>query len=196
MCQTCGVVRIKGLAVQARLDYLERHFGPQGASQVVNALTPAHRELLRDGLLVSGWYPLSLSDDILDCAERLLGQSDGSLCREIGKASARKGLTTARSVFAAKPSPSEIAAKMARSTELLWQTYYNCGSMRTRAIDEHAIESELIGIDVDSRWMCHILTGYIGAHIEVLGGTDVTVDHAQCRSTGAEHCIWRAHWTS
>jgi hypothetical protein len=190
------VVRIKGLAVRARLDYLERQFGPDGALQVVNALTPAHRELLRDGLLVSEWYALSLSDDILDCAERLLGQSDGSLCRAIGKASARKGLTTARSTFAAKPSPGEIAAKMARSTELLWQSYYDCGSMRTRAIDKHEIESELMGITVGSRWMCHVLTGYIGSHIEVLGGTDVTVRHAQCCSTGAERCIWRARWTS
>jgi hypothetical protein len=190
------MVRIKGLAVRARLDYVEAQFGPQGKSRVVNALTPAHRELLRDGVLVSGWYPLALSDDILGCAERLLGASDGSLCREIGKASARKGLTGARSAFAAKPSPGEIAAKMARSTELLWQSYYDTGSMCTRTVDEHEIESELIGIDVDSRWMCQVLTGYIGAHIEVLGGSNVTVDHAQCRSTGAKRCIWRARWSS
>lgn len=190
------MVRIKGLAVRARLDYLERQFGPNGASQVVAALTPAHRELLGDGVLASEWYPLSLSEDILDCAERLLGRSDGSLCREIGKASARKGLTTARSAFAAKPRPGEIAAKMARSTELLWQSYYDRGSMRTRAIGQHEIESELMDIDVERRWMCHVLTGYIGAHIEVLGGSEVSVRHAQCRSTGADRCVWRARWTS
>lgn len=188
------MAQIKGLAVRARLEYLEQQFGRQGLSRVVDALTPEHRELLRDGVLVSGWYPLSLSDDLLGCAERLLGRGDGGLCREIGRASARKGLAGVHSAFAGKLDPDEIAAKMARSTALLWQSYYDRGTMTTRALDTGGIESELTGMDVTEPWLCHVLTGYIGAHVEVLGGSNVTVVHAQCHSRGEPRCVWSTRW--
>lgn len=188
-------IRIKGLAVQARLDYLEREHGSEGLLRVIAGLRPEHRNAIEQGVLVSGWYPLSLSDDLLGCAERLLGRGDGSLCRQIGRASGRKGLTTVHSVFGGRVDAVDIGAKMARSTKLVWQVHYDRGAMVTRELGPYAIVSVLEDFEVQEPWLCHVLTGYLGAHIAVLGGHDVTVEHTRCRCEGDDRCEWISRWT-
>lgn len=190
-----AVVQIKGLAIRSRLEYLESHFGADGLARVRADLEPEHDQYLREGVLVTAWYPLSLNDDLLATAERLLGTGDGSLCLELGRASGRKGLSTVHSAFASKLAAHEIGAKMARSTALLWQSYYDRGSMNTQTVGDHEIESELSGIEVTLPWLCHVLTGYIGAHVEILGGSTVEIAHEMCRSRGDERCLWRTRWS-
>ena len=194
LCHASGMARIKGLAVQSRLDYVARHFGQAGLKRVVDALAPNHADLLRGGVLVSDWYPLSLNEDLLACAERLLGKSDGSLCEQIGRASGQKGLSTVHGAFAARVDPKEIGPKMVRSTGTLWRVHYDKGSFTTTTIDDYTIESLLEGIDVKQPWICHVLTGYVAAHIEVLGGKHVSVRHVLCRSRGDRECKWLARW--
>jgi predicted hydrocarbon binding protein len=190
------MARIKGLAVQSRLDYFARHFGAAGLARVVEALSPEHAELVRGGLLVSDWYPLSLNEDLLACGERLLGKRDGSLCEQIGRASGRKGLSTVHGAFASKVDAREIGPKMVRSTATLWRVHYDQGSFTTIVLDDSSIESVLEGIEVKEPWICHVLTGYVAAHIEVLGGKNVSVTHVHCRSRRARECKWIARWES
>lgn len=188
------MVQIKGRAIRVRIDYVTERFGVAGWERVRAALQPAHAALLEGGVLLSGWYPLSLSNDLLGCAEVQLADGDGRLCREIGAASARRGLEGVHSAFSGATRASQIAAKMERSTSLLWQVHYDSGAMHTRAIGAHAIESELDGIQVDAPWMCHVLSGYLGAHIEVLGGDGVAVEHRYCHSRGDGCCVWHSIW--
>jgi hypothetical protein len=190
------MAQVKGLAVKARIDYLHKQFGAAGLQRVLDGLSAEHRALIDEGVLVSSWYPLALSDALLGTAERLLGRGDGSLCREIGMASGRSGLAGAHRRFAERLDPLQIGAKMEHSTRLLWQSYYDKGSMLTRATGPLAIETELAGIELRQPWLCHVLTGYITAHIEVLGGHGVRVTHGECRVRAQPRCIWSASWTA
>jgi predicted hydrocarbon binding protein len=185
---------IKGLAVQARLDYLAKRFGADGLQRVIVALPRAHREAIERGILISDWYPLELSDGLLGTAERVLGTGDGSICYEIGRASGRKGLTTVHRGFTENSAALEIAEKMARTTSLLWKTHYDSGAFETHAVDDCAIQSELNGIQVRTPWMCHVLRGYLTSHIEVLGGNQVVVTHTSCAARNQERCIWDSRW--
>jgi hypothetical protein len=77
------VARIKGTAVRARLDYLAARFGETGLQRVLDELSAELHAEIADGVVVSAWYPLELSEAILGAAERLLGKGDGSLCEAI-----------------------------------------------------------------------------------------------------------------
>lgn len=189
------MAEIKGLAVQARLDYLAKRFGSAGLQRVVAALPPEHRGAIERGILISDWYPLDLSDAVLGSAERILGAGDGAICYEIGKASGRKGLTTVHRAFAQNAEALDIAHRMERTTSLLWRTHYNTGTFETTAIDTCQIECELKGIQVRTRWMCCVLRGYLTSHIEVLGGNLVIVEHTTCAARNEVRCVWDARWT-
>jgi predicted hydrocarbon binding protein len=188
------VPQIKGTAIRARLDYLAEKFGETGRRRVLDTLGDEHRAQLENGVLLCSWYPLELSDALLDAAERVLGKSDGAICRAIGRASARKGLTSTYALFATQAQAVAIADKMERTTSLVWRSYYDVGEFHTRATGASALESELTGVTLTSRWLCQILVGYIAGHVEVLGGVDVTVVHASCVLRGKPRCVWEATW--
>ena len=190
------MTRIKGTAVRARLDYLAANYGEAGLQRVLDELGPELRSELADGVLVSAWYPLELSEAVLGAAERLLGRGDGSLCQAIGLASARKGLTSTYAAFAAQPQVSEIAAKMQRTTSLVWRSYYDEGEFNTRATGPTTLQSELTGMKLRTPWLCHVLVGYIAGHVEVLGGHAVSVVHASCVQRKDARCLWDASWQS
>ncbi|MDD9967088.1 MAG: hypothetical protein OXR73_12725 [Myxococcales bacterium] len=188
------MARIKGAAIRARLDYLVAHYGPKAQARVLEALKPEYRASVDNGILVSGWYPLGLSDSLLEAAEHLLGEGDGAICREIGRTSARKGLTSTYSVFAERLTAEQIADKMERTTSLVWRSYYDEGVFHTRARGETSVESELTELELQAPWLCHIVGGYIAGHVEVLGGQSVLVEHTSCTLRGRQQCIWEAHW--
>lgn len=127
--------------------------------RVLAELSPELRATIQDGVLVSAWYPLELSDAVLGAAERLLGRGDGALCEAIGRASARKGLTSTYAVFALQAHGSEIAEKMQRTTSLVWRTYYDAGEFRTQATGPHTLRSELTGMKLQTPWLCYVLVG-------------------------------------
>ena len=180
--------------MRARLDYLAATYGEAGQRRVLDQLSPKLRSEVEDGVLVSEWYPLELSDAVLEAAERLFGKADGALCQAIGLASARKGLTTTYAVFAAKPQSSEIADKMERTTSLVWRSYYDVGEFHTHATGTNTLQSELTGLKLKTPWLCHVLVGYITGHVEVLGGEHVKVVHTSCTQRGEPRCLWDAAW--
>jgi predicted hydrocarbon binding protein len=188
------VARIKGTAVRARLDYLAARFGETGLQRVLDQLSAELHAEIADGVLISAWYPLELSEAILGAAERLLGKGDGSLCEEIGLASARKGLTSTYAAFAVQPEASGIADKMRRTTSLVWRSYYDVGEFNTFATGPTTLRSELTGMKLQSPWLCHVLIGYIAGHVEVLGGHNVRVAHVSCVLRGRSRCRWEASW--
>jgi hypothetical protein len=188
------MARIKGLALRARIDFLETKFGRAGLLKVLETLAPQQREVLEQGVLISSFYPLALSDALLGAAERVHGRGDGALCREIGAASGRKGLTTVYRVFTTSSQHEAIGEQMARTTALVWQTYYDTGRFATRVVSETSIRSELTGIKLEAPWLCHILLGYQAAHIEVLGGRNVEVTHPECTLRGDNCCAWESRW--
>jgi hypothetical protein len=188
------MARIKGLALRARLDFLETKFGREGLLKVLETLPPRQREVLAHGVLISSWYPLELSDALLGGAERVHGRSDGALCQEIGAASGRKGLTTVYRVFTSNSQSEAIGEQMAKTTALVWQTYYDTGRFSTCVLGENSIRSELTGMKLEAPWLCHILLGYQAAHIEVLGGCKVVVTHPECTLRGDNSCAWVSRW--
>ena len=188
------MARIKGTAVRARLDYLAARFGETGVQRVLDELSAELHAEIADGVVVSAWYPLELSEAILGAAERLLGKGDGSLCEAIGLASARKGLTSTYAAFVVQPEASEIADKMRRTTSLVWRSYYDVGEFQTFATGPTTLRSELIGIKPHTPWLCHVLVGYIAGHVEVLGGYNVRVVHVSCVLRRGSRCQWDASW--
>lgn len=187
------MAKVKGTAVRARLEYVRANFGEGGLAKVLSALQPEHRELVRGDIVISEWYPLSLSDDILGCVENLFGEGNGTLCQEIGAASCRNGLRTVYGVFTTG-NEVNISDKLARTTRLLWKTYYDEGDLLTVSTGPTSIESELTGVVVKTPWLCHVLTGYIRAHIEVLGGHQVQLVHTECRTRKQGRCRWIGRW--
>lgn len=181
------MARIKGVAIQSRLQFIESRFGSEGLERVLDRLPPEHRKWLTEPVLVSRWYPLALSEAILDAAETLFGRRDGALCREMGATSCRLSLQKLYRGFAAPRDTSHLALRL---REALWKHYYDEGKLEARRLDEGAIEVELKNLAESTRWTCDLLVGYMEALEELWGHRHVTVTHARCRSRGAPSCVF------
>ncbi len=184
-------VHIKGTAIKARVDYLRARFGEKGLARVVEALSPEHRSYLRDDVIISSWYPFSLSEDIMSCAERILGNNDGALCREVGAASCRFGFETVYKKFATASDPRKAIAAF---SGVLWKNYWDTGRVEARSLDPGHTEIELHDFNVPHPTLCHVLHGFFETAMKTWGASHVLVAHPRCHGKGARNCVFTVSW--
>ncbi len=184
-------IQIKGMAIKGRVDYIRARFGEEGLARVMEALSPEHRSYLRDDVIVSSWYPFSLSEDIMACAERVLGKNDGSLCREAGAASCRFGFETAYKEFATAP---DIDKAIASFSKILWKSYWDTGRLEVRSPSPGYTEVELCDFDVPHPTLCQVLIGFFETALKIWGASHVLVAHPTCHEKGAKNCIFAVSW--
>lgn len=182
---------VKGTAIQARMDYLRSRFGPDGLAKVLDSLAPEHRSLVTKPILVSNWYPMELSDEIMGAAEEHLGKGDGSLCRDIGVLSCKVGLQT---VYKAFSRPDDPSSAVTRLTGLLWKSYYDTGEMVGRVRGPDSAEILISGIQLRKPWLCHLLVGFIATILEEWGGSHSRASHPECMARGDSRCLFLVEW--
>lgn len=184
-------VHIKGTAIKARVDYLRAHFGEEGLARVVEALSPEHRWHLRDDIIISSWYPFALSEEIMSCAERLLGKDDGALCRDVGTASCRFGFETVYKEFATVSDPGKAIAAF---SGVLWKNYWDTGRLEARRLDPGYAELELFDFNVPHPTLCNVLHGFYETAMKIWGASHVLVAHPSCHGKGAPTCVFTISW--
>jgi len=184
-------VHIKGTAIKARVDYLRARFGEEGLARVMEALRPEHRSHLRDDIIISSWYPFSLSEDIMACAEQILGKDDGSLCREVGVASCRYGFETVYKEFGTASDPGRAIATF---SGVLWKNYWDTGHLEARSSEPGHTEIEICDFSVPHPTLCHVLLGFFETAMKIWGASHVLVAHPTCHGKGAPTCVFTLSW--
>jgi predicted hydrocarbon binding protein len=184
-------IHVKGIAIKARVAYIQARFGEEGLARVMEALSPEHRSYLRDDVIVSSWYPFALFEDIMACAERIFGKNDGALCREAGAASCRLGFETVYNKFA---TASDIPKAIANFTTILWKSYYDTGRLEVRSPSPGYVEVELCDFKVPHRTLCYALVGFFETALKIWGASHVLVAHPSCHEKGAKNCIFAVSW--
>ncbi len=118
-------VLVKGSAITSRERWVRERHGPAGEAEVRAALDPKHRAILEAGVLRSAWVPFELFIDLNVTIDRIFGQGDYTLCKEIAYYGAKLNLPTLYRIFFRVGSLAFVLKRAAR----MWDVHYSTGRL-------------------------------------------------------------------
>lgn len=182
---------IKGLVVKSRLDYVKQFYGEKGLELLLEALPPAGQAVLRDGVLVSTWYPLDQVIEIFVAIDEIFGKGDFELMRKIGGYTARAALAGGVQENFARQGDPGFVLKMA---PVIFAQYYDTGRLEIEAADEESAVVRFHDFETPHRVICSGLLGWMEEAIGIWGGAQVSVQEVKCRCRGDACCEYVSSW--
>ncbi|MDQ3035612.1 MAG: hypothetical protein M3Y87_24615 [Myxococcota bacterium] len=188
-------VTVKGSTVTARVRWVRELYGEPGVRRLKDALDPESRRALEGRILPHEWVPFDLFVAVSTELDRLYGQGDLELCRELGRYSARANLPTLYRIFYSLGSPAFIIRRAAR----VWDVHYSSGRLDAHtATEDDGVESarlRIIGFQTPHRTHCLAVVGWCEQSVQLSGGKLVgPAFESQCRTRGDAVCEIVARW--
>jgi hypothetical protein len=182
-------VKAQGLLNAAK--WIEEQYGQEALRDVVRACSPELRDRYISAIAIN-WHPVSELIELLETADRLLGRGDGKIAEEIGAAGARsnmKGVFVRLLFYVGRPE------FLMRRIAQLWRQYNDQGEMILASFDDFTSTLEVSGVPHPNWHFCCTITGWSREVALAMGAVNPSVRHTDCRSRGAEKCIWHLRWT-
>lgn len=180
----------KGIGFMNVRDFTCARFGPAGWGGLLDGLSSGERAVLA-AVVPVGWYDLTLYSRLIRTLDERLGVGDLRLVYALGRFEAERDLTTIQRVFLQLVRPSIAIEQMNK----YWKRFHDTGTWTTER-GEREVSARLAGWGVVDAALCRELVGYLGRTLELLGGSDVFMDHRRCRGRGDDQCEFHATWRS
>lgn len=178
---------IKGSAITARVRYVREHYGEPGVRRLKDALGADARRRLDEKVMPHDWVPLGTFFEVCTEIDRLYGQGDLALCRELGRYAAKVNLPTLYRIFYALGSPRFILARAPR----VWDVHYDSGRIAASFEARSPLESAALVVRdfaVPHRAHCLSVLGWAERSVELSGGTITEASEVTCRLRGDDAC--------
>ena len=183
-------MKIKGLVLQSRKEFVVEHFGEDVWEQVLQAL-PAHdREILGGVVFAGQWVPFDAGERLDKAIVEIAGQGDERVFEEIGAKSARRSLGKEHRSFLSPGDPQSFMNK----ADIIYKFYYDTGY---REYEETGPDSGVMTTyeaETFSAADCLTVIGWYKQALELNGAQDVVVVEEACRAKGGSYCRYRFHW--
>jgi hypothetical protein len=180
----------KGIAVIARLKWVQRTHGDPGWARFRDALSDETREAVERHILPHGWVPMRTFIDVNVTADRLFGAGDLTLCRELGAWAAQENLPKLFRLFYRLGTPTFIFERAAK----LWSAHYDSGRLELSAPAEKRAHLSLFDFAEPHRAHCLSVLGWAAKSIELSGARVIESDEVQCRTRGDGCCELAVAW--
>lgn len=120
-----STAKIRGTAILGTLDFVRETWGEGEVSRVLEALSPATRELVAGSVPVTpdGWYDTRVVAELTRAADRAFGSGDLALGRSIGRFVAFRDVNRVFRWLYRLSGPDLIFSRFGR----VWRTYYSDG---------------------------------------------------------------------
>jgi hypothetical protein len=185
------MVHCKGIAVLARLKWVQLHHGDEGTRRYLDALSADTREALERRVLPHGWVPLPIFLELNVVADRLFGRGDLALCRELGAWAAQENLPRLFKLFYRFGSPTFIFERASK----LWSAHYDSGSLTLLDASETGGRLVLSDFGLPHRAHCLSVLGWARKSVELAGATVTYAEEERCRTLGHKDCELVLRWT-
>ncbi|HVK74304.1 MAG TPA: hypothetical protein VM734_13330 [Kofleriaceae bacterium] len=185
------MANVKGSALATRVTWVRLNHGQDGIEQLCEAVSPGLAGAIRDGVAVATWYPFAEFIELNTAIDRLFGQGDGGLIRELGRWGAEANMTTIYRLFYKVGTVRWVMARAAR----LWYLHYDAGRLSLRELSSGEIELAIEEFPTPSCVHCQAVQGWAERSVELSGGELVKSELHACRLEGSLACRLRARWT-
>jgi hypothetical protein len=180
----------KGIAVTARLKWVQRLHGDPGWARFRDALGDDTRDAVERHILPHGWVPMRTFVDVNVTIDRLFGAGDLRLCRELGAWAAQENLPKVFKLFYRLGTPTFIFERAAK----LWTAHYDSGRLELDSPADKRAHLSLFDFAEPHRAHCLSVLGWAAKSIELSGAKVVESDEVRCRTRGDDRCELAVAW--
>jgi hypothetical protein len=184
------MVHSKGIAVTARLHYVQEKFGQEGYDRLLAALPADDRALIEARILPHAWVPFGLFVRVNVEADRLFGAGDLKLCFDMGSYGAELNLPRVFRLFYRLGTPMFIFGKAAK----LWRAHYDSGEMVTSRDAAGVIHLEIRDFEEPHRAHCESVLGWMAKSVQLSGGKVLRAEEVRCRTRNDSVCELIIAW--
>lgn len=181
--------KVKGGAIQSRLEFVREHGGDAAVERVLARLSEGDRKSCAH-VLAAVWYPFELNERLDDAiaAEMAMGENVFVL---MGEKSATHNLGSTHRVFIAEKDPHGLLKRAAQ----IYQAYYDTGRREYERLSDTKAVLRTYDSQTYSKHDCLTVVGWHRKAIEMCGGKNVRVTETKCRARGADVCEYVCEWS-
>lgn len=184
------MANVKGSALASRVLWVQLGHGGAGVERLLAQVSPELRATLAEGIHKATWYPFDQFIELTVAIDRLFGQGDLSLVRELARHGADANLKTIYRLFYKVGTIHWILGRAVR----LWSAHYDSGFCEIRTTGPRAAIMRVHGFATPHAAHCLSVAGWVERSVELSGGKRPTVDDARCRTRGDELCQFEISW--
>jgi hypothetical protein len=184
------VSNVKGSALASRVLWVQLGHGDAGTQRLLAQCTPELRASIEKGIEKAKWYPFEQFVELNTVIDRVFGNGDFGLIKDLGRFGADANLTTIYRLFYKVGTVHWILGRAVR----LWSAHYDSGYLEVMTRGPKTSVLRVRGFDTPHRAHCLSVQGWCERSIELSGGKNVTVEEPLCRTKGDELCQLEATW--
>lgn len=183
-------MKIKGVVVQARREFVEKNFPAGSWERVLAALEPADREVVNGILFASQWFPFDVGTRLDKAIVDVLGGGDMRTFEAIGAQSAKKNLAEAHQGFLTPGDPQLFMKR----TEAIYRFYYDTGHRTYEETGPNSGVMTTYEAETFSAVDCLTVIGWYKEALRMCGAKNVDIVEEECRARGGAFCRYRVQW--
>jgi hypothetical protein len=184
------VANVKGSALSSRVLWVKLGHGEAGLERLLAACSPDLKHSITMSIDKAKWYPFDQFLELNLLVDRLFGNGDLGLVKELGRYGADANLTTIYRLFYKVGTAHWILGRAVR----LWSAHYDSGFLEVLTRGPRTAVLRIRGFASPHRAHCLSVTGWCERSIELSGGKNVKVSEPLCRTRGDELCQLEAAW--
>ncbi len=182
-------MKIKGLVLLARREFVKEHFGEEAWEKVVKAL-PAQDQQELNYILATKWYSFETGKRLDRAVVNVLGKGKIGFFEEIGAESARRSLTKEHKLFLTPGDPQAFMKK----ASTIYKFYYDTGYRTYQQTGPHSGVMTTFEAETFSAPDCLTVIGWYKEALKLCGAKRVQVVEEECRARGDSCCRYRLQW--
>ena len=183
-------MKVKGVVINARREFVREHFGEGAWEKVLDALPAADRGALQGQILATSWFPFELGNELDKAIVSVLGAGNAKIFEDLGKKSAQQSLGGVHKTFVAHGAPQHFL----RKAGIIYSLYYDTG--RREYEETGACSGVLTTRDAETFSVpdCLTVVGWYKEALRMCGASDVEIVEEECRARGGSCCRYRVQW--
>jgi hypothetical protein len=182
--------QIKGNLLGRRAWYVRDRWGAEALAQLAKAVPESARKFLVDAPLTFAWYPFGVMMDI----DRAIveGPMRGEIGQmvEFGSAIAKHDLPLLYKVLFKVGSPAFVVKRL----NIACKTYIRESTLAPSVARDGEARVVLGGRRMPMYFCTYGVSGWFRAAVELSGGKEPIVEHAECVHRGDADCAWALRW--
>jgi len=183
-------MKIKGVVLRAREDFITDHFGDDAWQRVLDALPAEDRNTLQKMLLASRWYPFAIGERLDKAIGETLGDGSRRIFEDIGVKSAERILAMEHRTFLTQGIPQAFLKKAG----IIYNFYYDTGYREYEKKGPTSGVLTTYEAETYSEHDCLTVIGWYREALKMCGATDVRIIEEECRAKGGSCCRYLVEW--
>jgi uncharacterized protein (TIGR02265 family) len=183
-------MKIKGMVINARKEFVRENFGSGAWEKVIEGLSQEDRSLIGESVLSNQWYPFEIGDHIDKTIVKVLGKGDNKVFEQLGAKSAQKSLAKEHRTFLSPGNPQSFMKKAGA----IYKFYYDTGRRDYQPTGPSSGVLTTYDAETYSQPDCLTVIGWYREALKMCGAKDIKITEEECRATGGTVCRYRVEW--